>query len=126
MLKQFANRQFLTYLLGGVLSAGFDIGVMQLLISSGMPAVPAASTGYVCGLLVNYGFHARVTFKQFSQRSSFVRYLGAAAANYLLTIALVAAAEYWLGSALAGKLVSLPLVALNGFLLGKYWIFKRQ
>jgi hypothetical protein len=25
---------------------------------------------------------------------------------------------------LAGKLVSLPIIAINGYMLGKYWIFK--
>ena len=46
------------------------------------------------------------------------------ALNYLLTVGLVGAAHQLLGSALAGKLVSLPLVAVNGYLLGRYWIFR--
>jgi hypothetical protein len=39
-------------------------------------------------------------------------------------MACVALSVSLLDSPLAGKLASLPLVALNGYVLGKYWIFK--
>lgn len=125
MHKHFLSRQFLVYLGGGVLSALADIGLMQLLLGAGLPLVLATSAGFAAGLLVNYAFHARITFGQLAGRASFLRYLCVVAANYLLTLALVGAGQHLLGSPLAGKLLSLPLVALNGFLLGKFWIFKR-
>lgn len=125
MHKHFLNRQFLVYLVGGVLSALTDVGILKMMLISGTPVVLAASAGFVCGLLVNYAFHARVTFAQLANRSSFLRYLCVVGANYLVTIALVAAGQHLLGSPVAGKLLSLPLVALNGYLLGKFWIFKQ-
>lgn len=124
MHKHFLTRQFIVYLVGGVLSALADIGVLQLLLMSGSPVVMAATAGFLSGLMVNYAFHAKVTFRQLSNRGSFLRYLCVVGVNYLLTIAVVSAAQHWFGSPLAGKLISLPLVALNGFLLGKLWIFK--
>jgi len=124
MHKHFLSRQFLIYLVGGVLSALADIGVMQLLLISQSPVVLAATAGFLSGLMVNYAFHARVTFRQLGSRGSFLRYLCVVAANYVLTIAVVSAAQHWFDNPIAGKIVSLPLVALNGFLLGKLWIFK--
>ncbi len=123
------HSQFLVYLAGGVLCAVIDIGVMQLLIGAGLNYQSATTAGFASGLLVNYAYHARVTFRAPSSTFRFARYLCVVAANYLLTMACVAAAVALLGephalSALIGKLVSLPLAACNGFLLGKYWIFK--
>ena len=130
-MREFLARraQLMVYLAGGVLCALIDIGVMQLLIAAGVGYQVATSAGFATGLLVNYAYHARLTFRAPASTFSFARYLCVVAANYLLTMACVALAVALLGephahSALIGKLVSLPLVAFNGFLLGKYWIFK--
>jgi putative flippase GtrA len=118
-------RGFLVYLIGGVLSAAIDVGLMQLLIACGTPQLLAVTVGFVAGFLFNYTFHARVTFSHAS-RSAFVRYILLVAANYLLTMLIVMLAIRLAGSALAGKLVALPLVAANGYLLGKRWVFKPE
>lgn len=117
-----ARAQFLVYLAGGVLSAAVDVGVMQLLIAGGMADLLATSIGFAAGFLVNYAFHAGVTFRHASG-ASFARYLCLVLLNYLLTLAVVALFLRLGAGALAGKLVSLPLVAVNGYLLGKHWVF---
>ncbi len=124
MHKHFLSWQFVIYVGGGVLSALVDVGIMQLMLAAGISVLAAASTGFACGLLVNYAFHARVTFRQMHSGAAFARYLCLVAANYLLTLALVSAGQALFGSPLIGKLVSLPLVALNGYLLGKLWVFR--
>ncbi len=121
--------QFLVFVSGGVLCAVLDIGVMQLLIGAGVAYPLATTAGFATGLLINYAFHARLTFKARATPFNFLRFLCVVAVNYVLTMACVALAVTLLGdpapqSALIGKLVSLPLVAVNGFLLSKYWIFK--
>ena len=75
-------------------------------------------------MLVNYAFHARVTFKNVTTVATFVRFMCLVALNYGVTIALVAMATHWFDYPLAGKLASLPVVAVNGFLIGKHWVFK--
>ena len=123
------HRQFLIYLGGGLLSAAIDIGIMQLLIRGGCAYQLATTGGFASGLLFNYLFHLRLTFGAPASSSSFARYLCVVGLNYGVTMACVALAVLLLPAAeatraLAGKLASLPLVAFNGFLLGKYWIFK--
>jgi putative flippase GtrA len=118
------RRQFGVFVAGGLLSALADIGLLQLLVAAGAHYAGATSAGFAAGLLVNYAFHSRVTFQAAATSSNFARYLCLLAVNYLLTLACVALAVALRLPPLAGKLVSLPLVALNGFVLGKYWIFK--
>ncbi|MBQ5942974.1 GtrA family protein [Massilia sp. AB1] len=124
MIDSLRQRQFLVFLAGGLLCAGVDVGTMQLLMAAGSHHTAAASAGFAAGLLVNYAFHSRVTFDQAASPASFARYLCVVGLNYLLTIACVALAAALADKPLAGKVLSLPLVALNGYLLGKHWIFK--
>lgn len=118
------DARVLTYLAGGVLSALVDIGLMQMLILGGIGVYLATSLGFGGGLLVNYAFHARVTFKRATSLHSFFRYLCVVAMNYLLTLAFVAGAMALFGIALIGKVVSLPVIAAIGFVLSKRWIYR--
>lgn len=124
MLDTIRSRQFAIFLAGGLLCAGVDIGLMHLLMTTGVHHTAAASAGFGAGLLVNYAFHSQVTFERAASRASFARYLVVVGVNYLITIACVGAAVALADNPLAGKVLSLPLVAVNGFLLSRYWIFK--
>lgn len=118
------RRQFGIFILGGFLCAAIDIGVMQLLLAGGSHVAMATSAGFGVGLVVNYLFHARVTFDSPTSGASLLRFACLVGINYLLTLACVGLAVHWQFAPLVGKLVSLPLVAINGFILGKFWIFK--
>ena len=119
------SRQFGTFIAGGLLCALVDIGLMQLLLRSGVHFAGATTAGFLAGLLVNYAFHSRVTFDAAASASSFARYLCVVGLNYLLTLGCVALGVRLAGMPLAGKLASLPLVAVNGYLLSKHWIFRK-
>jgi putative flippase GtrA len=127
MVKLLAThrRQFGTFLAGGLLCALVDIGVMQLLLRGGVHFASATTAGFLAGLLVNYAFHSRVTFDAAASASSFARYLCVVGLNYLLTIGCVSLAVSLAGMPLLGKIVSLPLVSVSGYLLGKFWIFRK-
>jgi putative flippase GtrA len=117
--------KFVVYLAGGVVSALVDIGLMQALIAAGVAPLLATSVGFLSGLCVNYAFHSRLTFRNTARgNGSLPRYLSVVALNYLLTLGMVAASLALFDQALAGKLLSLPVIAVNGYLLGKHWIFK--
>jgi putative flippase GtrA len=119
------SRQFATFVAGGLLCALVDIGLMQVLLHAGAHFTGAATAGFLAGLVVNYAFHSRVTFDAAASASSFARYLCLVGLNYLLTMGCVSLAVALGGVPLAGKIVSLPLVAVNGYLLGKFWIFRK-
>lgn len=116
----------MVFLGGGLLCAAADVGVMQWLLTGGARPAYATAGGFLVGLLVSYSFHARVTFNSLSSAATVMRFLCLVLLNYLLTWGCVSLALALGAAAIAGKLVSLPLVAVNGFLLGKFWIFRAQ
>jgi putative flippase GtrA len=122
-LRTFLTPQFAVYLVGGVLSAAVDIGMFKLLLVLGWPTLGATSVAFLAGLLVNFSFHARLTFGKVGA-AVFGRYLCLVALNYALTVACVSVFDLLWQQALLGKVLSLPLAAANGFVLGKRWVFR--
>lgn len=122
-IRSFLTPQFAVYLVGGVLSAVADIGVLKLLLMLGWQTLSATSTAFLAGLLINFSFHARLTFGKIGA-AVFGRYLCLVALNYALTVICVSAFDLLWQQPLLGKVLSLPLAAANGFLLGKRWVFK--
>lgn len=118
------HRQFFVYVAGGVASALIDVGLMLLLLQAGLPLLLATSVAFCAGLGFNFLFHAMLTFAAPPSGPRLARYLAVVALNYVFTIGCVGLAVLVGGAALAGKLVALPLVAVNGYLLGKRWIFQ--
>lgn len=118
------QRQLLTYLGGGLASAAIDVGLMQALLLLGASLAAAVSLGFLAGLAFNFLFHARITFKRAAGGANLARYLAVVGANYLLTLLCVALSARLLEQPLPGKLIALGLVAVNGYLLGKHWIFR--
>ena len=117
-------RQFQIYVCVGLLSTGVDIATMEALIRFGVHYGAAVTLGFAVGLVVNYVFHARITFRASSTIATIAKYGDLVFTNYLFTLVCVFATEHWFGSVLLGKLLSLPVVAVNGFLWSRYWVFK--
>jgi putative flippase GtrA len=117
-------RQIAIYLTGGVLSALTDIGAMLLLLSFGAHHMAATSGGFAAGLAVNYMFHTRITFNASTSAASLTRYLCVVGLNFMLTLGFVMLSVPFFNNPLVGKLLSLPIVAINGYLLGKHWVYK--
>lgn len=118
-------RSFLVYVAVGVVCAVIDIGLMQLLISGGMAALLAASVAFFVSLFANYFLQSRLTFKHAGGNEAFARFLILVALNYGITLLFVVAGLHFWNNALAGKVVSLPVIAVTGFLLGRFWVFKK-
>ena len=120
------NRQFAVFVVGGALSAFIDIGVMQVLILSGIANLTATTIGFFLGLLFNYTYHSKMTFKAKMSLLFAFRFCFVVAINYLITIFMVFMSyHFFKQSAFIGKAISLPVVAVNGYILSKVWVFKR-
>lgn len=124
-LRSLASRQFLVYIIGGLISAFIDIGVLQLMVTMGISPWFAATAGFFVGLLFNFIFHANLTFRSTTSVQAFTQYLVVVGLNYSITILFIYVSFSILQQGvLPGKILSLPVIAANGYLLGKYWIFK--
>lgn len=119
------SRQFMTFIAGSLASAVIDIGIMQLMINMGFHHIISATTGFFFGFLFNYAFHANLTFKSVSSTPIVIRFVTVIGINYFITVLFVFLSVSILGNALTGKIASLPFVAVNGFMLSKYWVFRK-
>ena len=116
--------RFATFVVIGIGSALADILLLQTLWHSGVHYGIAATAGFVVGLLINYVGHTRITFQKKETMQNLAGYLIVVFINYLITLLCVSLSENYLDNVLIGKLISLPLVAVNGYLCGKYWVYK--
>ena len=117
-------RQLAAFLGVGLASASVDLAATAGLIWLGLHYSVAASFGFALGLWLNFVGHSRLSFPSDRSVIMATRFAAVTAANYLLTMALVAGGVHWLQSPMLGKLLSIPIVAVHGFLWGKYWVFK--
>ena len=123
MLARRSVRQFFVFILGGGTSAVIDVGLTALLLKTGVQGYWAVSLGFTAGLIFNYIFHARITFQSLISHRSIYRYLSVVGLNYFLTLWIVWLCHADHRSILFGKIASLPFVAINGYVLGRFWIF---
>lgn len=125
MTATVSNRwQFPVFVAVGLASALIDIFILQALVWSGFHYTVAVTFGFLVGFSVNYLGHTRITFQKQETVKNVLGFIVVVLLNYLITLFCVAFSEHFLDSVLIGKVVSLPVVAVNGFLLGKYWVFK--
>lgn len=118
------TRQFLIYIGVGVMSTVVDIGTIQTLLWFGFHHRIAVSAGFMLGAVFNYFCHERITFRATRSTATLVRFCFLLFVNYLLTMLLVQLSVTLFDSVMLGKLAALPLVAVNGFLCGRYWVFR--
>ena len=116
--------QIILFIAVGGTCAAIDLGIMQTLLWNGAAPWAAASVAFIVCVVINYAAHAKLTFNAPTSVQSFLKFLTIVVVNYLITIACVQAAHAIIGNALVGKILSYPIVTLNGFLLGKHWIFR--
>ena len=126
MFRQFLNIQFMIFIAGGIVSAIIDISILQTMIFIGYSHILSATVGFFGGLILNFSFHLKLTFKSVSSCLILVRFLLVVVANYLITLAFIMISFSIIETVLIGKIVSLPVVAFNGFLLCKYWVFNKK
>ncbi|WP_371734409.1 GtrA family protein [Brucella sp. BO2] len=93
------------------------------MISYGYGYAVSTTFGFSFGLIVNYLFQMKITFRSHHSIWVMFKFFVGVIANYIITLAVVAFSVYLMDNALVGKLLSLPMVAINGFLLSRYWIF---
>jgi len=126
MFQRLLNIQFMIFIAGGIVSAIIDISILQTMIFIGYSHILSATVGFFGGLILNFSFHLKLTFKSVSSCLILVRFLLVVVANYLITLAFIMISFSIIESVLVGKIVSLPIIASNGFLLCKYWVFNKK
>jgi len=123
MIRGFLSRKFVVYLLVGVFSAAIDVFVFQFMMYLDHSVNFSLLSSFLSGIGINYIGHTNFTFRVRFSCASFARYLAVVVLNYFLAFFVVWACVIAWDNPLLGKLISLPVVALNGYHLGRKWIF---
>ena len=126
MFRRLLDAQFMIFIAGGIVSAILDICILQIMIFMGYVNILSVTAGFFGGLIVNFTFHVKLTFKSVTSFLILIRFLLVVLVNYLITVAFVMISFSFLENVLVGKIASLPIIAINGFLLSKYWVFKNS
>lgn len=120
--------RFGRFVLVGLICAAVDTAVVWVLDRQSFPYGVAVTAGFFAGFLLNYVLHARFTFSVARLGAGqLVRFIAVVAANYVITLAVVAALHGMAGvDVVIAKVLSLPIVAVNGYWLSKVWVFGKD
>lgn len=129
MLKMISilKNEAVRYVLVGGLSALVDyLSFVFLLYGTGTSLFLATSTSYVLGFAFNFFGHALITFRVHPTFQTAVKYATSAILNYGLSLAIMFTGitifyspEFW-------KVICFGVIAVNGFLIGRLWIFREN
>jgi len=129
MLKMISisKNEAIRYVLVGGLSALVDyLSFVFLLYGTGTSLFLATSMSYLSGFAFNFFGHALITFRVRPTFQTAVKYATSAILNYGLSLAIMFAGitifyspEFW-------KVICFGVIAVNGFLIGRLWIFREN
>lgn len=119
------SRQFVRFLLVGVLNTAFGYGVFAAFILMGLHYALAAALGTVLGVLFNFQTIGRLVFES-RDRSLLLRFAGVYAVTYVVNVGALRALEATRIHVLAVQAVLvLPMAAL-AFALHRRFVFRRE
>jgi len=117
--------QIIKFTFVGLISAVVDLCTLYISIELGVYTYGAISVAFFLGLITNLWLHARITFETKLKTENSIKFLLIVGMNYGITLGMVFVSQQMWQIYLLGKLASIPMVAINGFLWGKYWVFRK-
>ncbi|MCB5306744.1 GtrA family protein [Yersinia massiliensis] len=117
------SRQFLIYLLIGIISAVVDIIALKISMFHYNEVMLSTLIGYISGLVINYILHSMFTFKTSIAIGKILKYLAVVFINYWITVIIIFISFYFFKDVIYGKIVSLPIIAVLGYIASKKWIY---
>lgn len=109
----------------GIISTIVDVGILRFLLSISMGEYIAIALSYFLGVIVNYMLHGLYTFNYSLSKKSAYKYCAVILLNYLITNLIIYIFQKYSFNIIYSKMCSIPFIAINGFILSKYWIYKK-
>ena len=119
------SNQFLIFIIVGFLTALIDILSVLILENLNINYRICIVFGFLLSVLVNFYLHSMVTFGVKCSHHIFTKFIIVVIINLILTFILVEILIFLEVKLIISKIICLPIIAINGFLLSKYWIFKK-
>lgn len=112
------------YYQAGVVNTLFGYGIYALLLQFGLGIYAAQAIAHVLGVVFNYLTYSRYAFRD--SQGSKVRFLLSYGANYLVSLAALAAAAQVFRSPYIAGLAAIIFVSLLNFFVLKHLVFVRK
>ncbi len=121
------SRQFVRFVLVGVVNTAINVGVYRLLLETGTPYLIAAPVGFGAGAVNSYVFNRRWTFAARDSTKARVLFLVVqllgAGATALLVLLFVRAAGT---DKVIAQLAAIPPVTVAMFVANRWWTFAER
>jgi putative flippase GtrA len=127
-VRHAARHSATRFLAVGIVSYGFDLGVLAALHSGlGMPLALATTLAFLSTLALNFGLNKAFAFRSRALAGpAFVRYLILVAVNYATTLIMVTGLA-WLGlSYVVAKTLAVVVNAVMNYFAYRHWVFQEK
>jgi putative flippase GtrA len=121
-MRNILKRQFVRFVMVGVVNTGFSYAVYAVLLYLGLPYALANLGATLLGILFSFGTHGRLVFGNHDLRL-FVRFAACWLVIYAFNVGLIAGfIRLGLDAYVAGALALVPVV-IASFLVQKFLVF---
>lgn len=108
----------------GAFTAGVDIGLFWTFLNIfNLSILLAASLSFIVSFGINFLGHAKITFLNKASLSSLIKFSILVLLNYLITVGVITTGVQIFETPIFWKVLAVLIISLNGFLLGKKWVF---
>lgn len=114
-------RELWRYYQAGVVNTAFGFGLYALLVRAGLNMFAAQAIAHCVGVAFNYLTYSRHVFRNAAPAKA--RFAASYAANYLLSVAVLALASQAVGSPYVAGAVATVLVSLVNYLALRHLVF---
>lgn len=125
--KSIQINQLLRFLVIGGISVVLDyLSFLFLLHAMNASLFLANSIAYIIGFAFNFFGHAFFTYQMKPGLYTAVKYTVTAIVNYGLSLGIIFIGILFFPSPEFWKFISICVIAINGFLMGRFWIFRHH
>ena len=125
--KSIQINQLLRFLVIGGISLVLDyLSFLFLLHAMNASLFLANSIAYITGFALNFFGHAFFTYQMKPGLYTAVKYTVTAIVNYGLSLGIIFIGILFFPSPEFWKFISICVNAINGFLMGRFWIFRHH
>jgi len=125
--KSIQINQLLRFLVIGGISVVLDyLSFLFLLNAMNASLFLVNSIAYITGFAFNFFGHAFFTYQMKPGLYTAVKYTVTAIVNYGLSLGIIFIGILFFPSPEFWKFISICVIAMNGFLMGRFWIFRHH
>jgi putative flippase GtrA len=120
-------RQFVKFLLVGVMTTAINFAVFALLLANGVHYLPAATIAFVIATVNSYTFNRRWTFRAGAHRMSWLaKFTAVQLVGLSINLLVLAGLVEWFGlPELLAQLLANCCVVMTNFVGNKFWTFQK-